>query len=227
MASGGGGSGGKDIAEMPGRLARAIAALDIVNADDPNRVDFGGEQRPKELAHAELATRWVRRLRRDPSEELQLAARGHHLRRWAVPRSSYPSGRDGYLRWRADLRGRHAEEVGATLRAAGYGEDAIARVRAIVRRERLTRDPDVQALEDALCLIFFETQYEEMRSRLDAGQMERVVRRTWRKMSPAAREFAAALPLSAEGRALVGRAVTGAVREPPSSAAGGQSGYER
>jgi hypothetical protein len=197
-------------AEVKGRLARAIEALDAANAEDPTRLELDGELRPKELAHAELATRWVRRLRPDAGEELLLAARGHHLRRWAVPRSSSPAGRDGYLRWRADLQQRHAEEVGAILRAAGYGAETVARVGAIVRKERLRSDPEVQTLEDALCLIFLATQYEELRARLDAAQMEHVLRRTWRKMSPPARELALALPLSEEGGALVERALAGA-----------------
>ena len=84
-----GAAGGSEIAS---RLARAIEALDAANAEDPMRVEFDGELRPKELAHAELATRWVRRLRPDAGEELLLAARGHHLRRWAVPRSALSRG---------------------------------------------------------------------------------------------------------------------------------------
>jgi hypothetical protein len=192
-----------------GRLARAIEALDAANAEDPTQVELDGEPRPKELAHAELATRWVRRLRPAASNELLLAARGHHLRRWAVPRSSAPAGRAGYLRWRADLKQRHAEEVGAILQSAGYDDVAVERVGAIVRREGLSRDSDAQALEDALCLVFLETQYEELRGRMDVAQMENVLRRTWRKMSAAARELALALPLSEEGRTLVERAVAG------------------
>ena len=192
-----------------GRLARAIEALDAANAEDPTQVELDGEPRPKELAHAELATRWVRRLRPAASNELLLAARGHHLRRWAVPRSSAPAGRAGYLRWRADLKQRHAEEVGAILQSAGYDDVAVERVGDTGRREGLSRDSDAQALEDALCLVFLETQYEELRGRMDVAQMENVLRRTWRKMSAAARELALALPLSEEGRTLVERAVAG------------------
>lgn len=199
-----------------GRLARAIEALDAANAEDPTQLELDGERRPKELAHAELATRWVRRLRPDAGEELLLAARGHHLRRWAVPRSSAPAGRAGYLRWRADLKQRHAEDVSTILRDAGYDDAVVQRVGAIVRREGLRRDPEAQALEDALCLVFLETQYEDLRDRMDGAQMENVLRRSWRKMSPAARELALALPLSEEGRALVERALAA----PPGAGAG-------
>src|SRR5437868_2403332 len=97
------------------RFERAIAAIDAANADDPERLVVRGEERPKEQAHAELMTEWVTRLEPSPAEELLLAARGHHLRRWTVPRSSYPEGRAGYLRWRRDLHEVHARGLGTLL----------------------------------------------------------------------------------------------------------------
>ena len=68
------------------RLAAALAAIDAANADDPNVIMVDGVERPKELAHAELMTRWVRTLDPQCSEEQMLAARAHHLRRWTIPR---------------------------------------------------------------------------------------------------------------------------------------------
>ncbi len=86
------------------RFARAIAAIDAGNAEDPNVVTVGERTGPKEIVHAELVTAWVERLRPDASEPLLLAARGHHFRRWTVPRSSAPAGRAGYLKWRKSLQ---------------------------------------------------------------------------------------------------------------------------
>ena len=117
--------------------------------------------------HAELVTEWVERLRPDASEPLLLAARGHHFRRWTVPRASAPAGRAGYLRWRKSLQEQHARELGALLADAGYDADTIARVQAIVRKEDLAHDPEVQVLEDALCLVFLETQLADVVARLD------------------------------------------------------------
>jgi hypothetical protein len=91
------------------RFARAVTAIDRANADDPNRIMVRGEIQPKELAHSELATEWVRRLDAEPSEALLLAVRAHHIRRWMIPRSSYPTGRSGYLRWRRALHQLHAD----------------------------------------------------------------------------------------------------------------------
>src|SRR5947209_1491033 len=100
---------------MSTRFDRVIAAIDAANADDPDTIVVDGVTRPKEQAHAELMTAWVRRLAPDATEEQLLAARAHHLRRWTVPRSSYPDGRAGYLRWRRALRDQHAREVGGLL----------------------------------------------------------------------------------------------------------------
>src|SRR4051812_2892721 len=102
------------------RLGRAIAAIDAANAADPNQVVVGGVPLPKELAHAQLVTDWVRRLEPEPNEALLLAARAHHLRRWTIPRASYPEGRAGYLRWRRTLHDQHAQEVAAILESVGY-----------------------------------------------------------------------------------------------------------
>src|SRR4051794_38352444 len=129
------------------RFARAIAAIDAGNADDPNVISVRGRTGPKEVLHAELATEWVERLRPNASEPLLLAARGHHFRRWTVPRSSEPAGRAAYLRWRKSLQQQHVRELGELLDAAGYDADTVARVQAIVRKERLAHDAEVQTYE--------------------------------------------------------------------------------
>jgi hypothetical protein len=191
------------------RLRRAVVAIDAANAADPNRIVVGGAVRPKELAHAELVTEWVHRLRPGASEALLLAARAHHLRRWTVPRSSYPDGRAGYLRWRRDLHERHAQETGHILEGAGYDEAEVARVGDIVRKRNLKSDPEVQALEDALCLVFLQTQLHELASRLDRDKMVEVVRKTLAKMSDEAKRYALGIELDAGDAALVEAALAG------------------
>jgi hypothetical protein len=194
----------------PERFQRAITAIDAANAADPNLLDTPQGRRPKELVHAELLTDRVRQLQPDPSEPLLLAARAHHIQRWMIPRSSYPEGRSGYLRWRRDLHRYHADEAGHILDQVGYSPQTITRVQQIVRKERLTLDPEVQTLEDALCLVFLQLQLDETAGRVaDDEKMVQVLRKSWRKMSPAGREFALGLDLSEEGRELVRRALDG------------------
>jgi hypothetical protein len=189
------------------RLVAALAAIDAANADDPNVITVGGVERPKELAHAELMTAWVRALDPDCSDEQLLAARAHHLRRWTIPRDSYPDGRSGYLRWRTALKRQHAEDVGAILRDAGYDDDAVARVQAIVRKQGLGQDPAVQVHEDALCLVFLETQFDELADKLGDDKTIDVLQKTAKKMSPAGLDAAHGLPFSPEAAALLERAL--------------------
>ncbi|MCU1354451.1 MAG: hypothetical protein JWM05_3660 [Acidimicrobiales bacterium] len=187
----------------PDRLARAIEAIDAVNADDPNTIEVAGQRRPKEIVHAELMTAWVRRLDPEADEAQVLAARAHHLRRWVSPRSDHPEGRSGYLRWRAALRKRHAADVSVLLTGIGYDEATVERVRTIVAKEGLGRDPAVQTHEDALCLVFLETQLDALAEQLGDDKTVDVLQRTAKKMSDRGLAEAAALPLSPAGRTLL------------------------
>ena len=196
--------------QQPDRLARALAAIDAANADDPRTIVVDGVERPKEQAHAEMMTRWVRTLAPGCSDEQLLAARAHHLRRWSISRDDYPPGRAGYLRWRTALRRQHAGDVAAILRDAGYDDASIGRVQDIVRKVGLGRDPEVQVHEDALCLVFLETQYDELAGRLDDDKMIDILRKTAGKMSPEGLAAAGSLPLSSSGAALLERALAGA-----------------
>lgn len=190
-------------------LSRGLDAIDAANADDPHTIEVRGQRRPKEQAHAELMTEWVARLDPTASDAQLLAARAHHLRRWSVPRSSYPDGRAGYLRWRTALRKQHAAEVAALLREVGYDDATVERVRAIVNKEGLGTDPAVQVHEDALCLVFLETQLAETVDRLGDDKIVDVIAKTAAKMSPAALALVAELPLREGDRALVARALEG------------------
>lgn len=192
---------------MTTTLDAAFAAIDAANADDPNTTVVRGERRPKEQAHAELAVEWVRRLVPDPSDALLLAARAHHIRRWEMPRSSEPDGRPGYLRWKRALQQHHADVVGRVLAEIGVEAATIGRVQSLVKKERLKSDPEVQALEDALCLVFVETQFGELTAQLGDEHMVDVVAKTLKKMTPGGREAALGLPLDDDAVRIVGQAL--------------------
>ncbi len=181
--------------------------IDARNAEDPNRLEHRGESQPKEALHAALATRWVETLIDEPSEALLLAARGHHLRRWQLPRSDYPEGRVGYLQWRRELQERHARETSAIVAEAGYDAATAARVSDLILKRGLGRDPEVQALEDALCLVFVETQLAAFAPRHAEDKVVEILVKSLRKMSPAGRAAAGDLALDADARALLERAV--------------------
>ena len=193
---------------MSDRFDEAVRRIDAANADDPNTIEVDGELRPKEQAHAEMATGWVRKLTPEASELQLLAARAHHLRRWSIPRSDYPEGRSGYLRWRTALKKQHAEEVGEILADVGYDAEEIDRVGSIIRKQGLGSDPEVQTHEDALCLVFLQTQIDETLAKLDDDEHRiDVLRKTAAKMSPEALEIAGGLDYSESTAALLGRAL--------------------
>jgi hypothetical protein len=191
-------------------LERARSAIDAANAADPNAHD--GE--PLALLQGRLAEGWVVRLDPDASAALRLAARAHHLRRWVVPRASYPDGRAGYLRWRRDQKQRHAAELRELLEGAGVDSAVVERAAAIVAKVGLGRDPEVQVFEDAVCLTFLETQLGETADRLDVDHMTSVIVKTLTKMSEPGKAAALTIELDQRGRDLLARAVD---QHPPTS----------
>ena len=189
--------------------AEAIAAIDAANSDDPTTIEVRGEVRPKEQAHAELMTEWLARLDPHATDAQHLAARAHHLRRWTIARSEYPEGRAGYLRWRTALKKQHAEDVASILADVGYDAATIERTQQIIRKEGLASDAEVQTHEDALCLVFLETQLAELADAQGDEKMVDIIRKTAAKMSPRALQLATDLPMRDEDRALLRRALGG------------------
>ncbi len=182
------------------RLRRALDRIDEINGADPHEIQVRGEARPKELTHAAMVSDWIERLRPGADDALRIAARGHHVRRWAIPRGEYPQGRRGYLRWRQALQELHAATLGEVMSEVGYGAPDIQRAQDLVRKKNLRRDPDAQALEDALCLVFLETQFGGFRTRQSDDQTANILRKTWDKMSDEARALALDLELSTDDR---------------------------
>ena len=192
------------------RLAEALEAIDAANAADPNEASFDGEVLPREVLHARRMTHWLHRLNDDPSEEQQVAARASHLRRWIVPRVSYPSGRVGYLRWRADQKERHAREVAELLAEVGYSPGFTARVGQLILKERRRADTEVQSHEDALCLTFLELDLSDIADRLGSDKTVGVLSKTIRKMSSDGIDLGATIKLDPALGELIQRAIADA-----------------
>ncbi|MFQ5467355.1 MAG: DUF4202 domain-containing protein [Kiloniellaceae bacterium] len=185
------------------RLSAVRAAIDAANARDPNRVTFEGADEAAEVVYGRRMSRALERLYPAASEHLAIAARGQHIERWTSPRAAYPMTREGYLRWRAELKRFHARRVGALMAQVGYTPEDIARVEALIRKHRLKRDPEAQALEDVVCVVFLEDYFADFAARHDERKVIDIVRKTWAKMSPHGRAAALALNLPAGARRLV------------------------
>jgi len=185
------------------RFQEALKAFDALNSQDTKQHTTPEGDVPYELFFARCMSAWVERLAPDASEAVKLAARCQHLCRWESPRDSYPEGRAGYLRWRQDLKKFHAAKSAEVLAEIGYDAETIERVTAINLKKGLGKDPEVQVIEDALCLVFLEQQYEEFRQKKDRDMMINILRKSWGKMSEQAQGEALKLSYSDAGLALI------------------------
>ena len=188
---------------MNERFDHAIRRFDEENARDPNQENG----RPRELLYAERLTDWVLKLQPAASEALQLAARCQHICRWHSPRENYPLTRAGYLKWRADLKKFHADKSGAILRGAGYDDATVQRVQDLNLKKNFPADADCRVLEDALCLVFLEFQFAALAAKTDDEKMINALRKSWEKMTEAARSEALKLKYGGREMSLIQRAL--------------------
>jgi len=185
------------------RLADVVAAIDAANARDPSTIEIGGRLEPAELVYGRRMSETLAHMAPQASEHLRIAARGQHIERWTSSRKSSPDGRVGYLRWRKDLQGFHAERVGAIMAAAGYDAVDIGRVGALIRKERLKSDAEAQTIEDVACIVFLTHYLDEFVEKTDRDKVAGILAKTWSKMSPAGRAQALALDLPPSVSALL------------------------
>ena len=177
-------------------LLGAFAAIDAANSLDPKRIDVDGVRRPANLMYGLRMSEELARFAPDASEALRIAARGQHIERWIIPRDRYLMDRQGYHQWRRALRDHHAARLSAILTDLSFDPATIARVVAIVRKERPKEDGEVQTLEDVICIVFlkyevatFATKYED-----DDPRLADILAKTWRKMSERGHQAALAIP---------------------------------
>ena len=183
------------MSEDSPRLAQAVAAIDAANALDPHTIDVEGKREPAELVYGRRMSTTLGRISPQASEHLRIAVRGQHIERWTSPRKGYVEGRVGYLKWRKDLQDFHARRLSQIMAAAGYGEDDIGRVGALVRKERLKSDAEAQTLEDVACLVFLADYLDDFVAKTDPDKLASILAKIWNKMSPSGRDAALKLTL--------------------------------
>ncbi len=185
------------------RYENAIARFDAVNREDPNHESLKGKVIPKELLYAQRMSRWLKRHAPDASEALKLAARSQHIARWKIPRTDYPMDRKGYHQWRTILNRFHADKACEILAEVGYDEKTIQRVEGFLLKKHLKIDPEMQVLEDVICLVFLESYFADFSKKYNAEKMIPVIQKTWKKMTPSGHRAALALDLPPEALALI------------------------
>jgi hypothetical protein len=189
------------------KMEQAFHLFDAYNKQDPSEILWDGQHYPSEYFYAIQLHEWVKKLDPEASEPLLLASRCQHIGRWEIARKTYPEGRVGYLKWRSDLSKFHAQKATAMLQSLEYDTGIITRVNEIVLKQKLKTDTDVQTMENALCLVFLEFQYDDLIKKQPADKMIRILQKTWSKMSATGRQAALALTYSDTGQMLLDKAL--------------------
>ena len=189
------------------KLKQAFHLFDAANQQDPNTEIFEGKPYPKELLYAQRMTEQLNRYKPEASEALQLTARCQHICRWEISRDSYDMNREGYLRWRQDLKKFHAQKAAGILEEVGYSEETIETVKFLLQKKQLKKNEETQTLEDVICLVFLEHYFKPFAAKHPEEKTIDILQKTWRKMSDKGHATALKLPLSENELELVLKAI--------------------
>lgn len=189
------------------RLVAVLEAIDNINSEDPNSVEYNGQTIAKELLYGQRMSACLNEYWPDANEYLQIAVRAQHIKRWALLRKDYPTGKAGYLTWRKDLGLLHANLAKEIMLENGYTNDEAEKTFNIVRKAKLKSNEDSQTLEDVACLVFLIHYFAEFAAKHNDEKIIDIVQKTWRKMSLKGHEIALSLTLPPHLATLVSRAL--------------------
>lgn len=190
------------------QFQQTIAKIDAINAEDPHIEIINGQEIPKELLYSQRMSTMLNDFEPDASEYLRIAARAQHIKRWSVPRDSFPMDRKGYLLWRTQLKKFHGELAGSIMRDRSYAEEEVKKVEDLLIKRNLKSDPEAQTLEDVACLVFLKYYFEDFIKQHEEDKVISIVQKTWRKMSKRGQDAALALPMPREARGIIQQALT-------------------
>lgn len=187
------------------RFESVIAAIDAANSRDPNIIEFEGRAVGAELVYGVRMTETLAQMAPAASECLRIAARGQHIERWTIARRTYPQGRAGYLAWRKDQRSYQARRLGELMAECDYGEEDMARVGVLIRKERMKTDPEVQMLEDVICVMFLKYYLKGFIPKVEEEKLADILAKTWSRMSEHGHRHAKMLDLGPKVHTLLER----------------------
>lgn len=181
---------------------RIISRIKDINSRDPN---VEGDS-VKELIYTERMLDTLDNFKPDADDDLKIACAGQHIQRWEYPRSNYPEGRVGYLKWRKELYSIHADLVGAVIEEFDAPKDFLNSVKDIIQN-KVTGKNDSQTLEDIACLVFLEYYLSDFVKKHEEEKLIKIIRSTWNKMSEPAHEKALLLDFKDEHLILIKKAI--------------------
>ena len=191
------------------RFKNVIQKIDVVNSEDPNLELFNGEKIPEALLYGQRMSDMLEEVDANAGELLKIAAQGQHIKRWSVPRNSYPMDRKGYLQWRTKLKTIHAELLADIMVENGYSTSEADRVGDLILKKKLKTDPESQLLEDVVCLVFLKHYFDRFieKHKNEEEKLVSIVQKTWRKMSEKGHKFALAQDHSTQATGIIQKAL--------------------
>ena len=187
-------------------LDQAFALFDAYNQTDPKTFTWDGQTYPQEYFFSLKLYDWVKKLNPQASEALLLASRCQHIGRWEIPRNSFPEGRIAYLSWRKELMRHHTKIATGILEQVGVAPDVIEQVQNMLMKRNIKQDPDVQTIENALCLVFLQYQYEAFYPG-NEDKIVDVLKKSLLKMDAHGHAFALQLTYSETGMSFIAQAL--------------------
>lgn len=187
---------------MEHKIREALKRFDDYNRNDPNTFTWQDGTHAQELFLADKLYDWIYKLAPNPSIALQLASKSQHIGRWEISRSSFPMDKNGYLNWRKQLAIHHANLTRTILKDVGFPESTIDQVEQIILKKKIKGNPDVQTMENALCLVFLEFQYEDFYPKYEE-KIINILKRSLLKMDHTGHQFALRLPYTKKGLSFI------------------------
>jgi hypothetical protein len=197
----------RSVSKSDMKLKAAFEEFDAYNKKDPRIFSWNGTSDPQEYFFALKLFEWVQKLDATASEALLLASRSQHIGRWEIVRESYPEGREAYLKWRKDLALFHASKSASIMRGVGYDDEIIERVTQIILKKKIKADAEVQTIENALCLVFLQFQYEDFHPKHQPDMVVNIIKKSLLKMDSHGHQFALSLPYSDKGLGYINAAL--------------------
>ena len=190
---------------MSGRFDEALARIDAVHAEDPEKDAAAGR---RNSSTRERMSAWLEKLAPQASERAQargaLPASAPLVDSRAVPiRKARSATCAGARRSRSRTRRSPAK----SSRRRATAPTTVKRVQSLIKKERIKHDPEAQLLEDATCLVFLEFEFAAFAAKHDEAKLIDILRKTWAEDVAAGAAAALGLQLPAPLRALVGKAL--------------------
>jgi len=88
-----------------------------------------------------------------------------------------------------------------------YDAETIERTQQIILKQRIKQDAEVQTIENALCLVFLEYQYEAFHPKHEADKVIDILKKSLLKMDAHGHSFALKLSFSEKGLSYVQEAL--------------------